>query len=167
MDDGGQNSLCRGSHGGVPPPSNRADPPAWDATHEFVVSLHRCPRSWLWLPHPFARAVEGNRPMGLWLRDYGCYNGHVWVAVDISPSNAIFLTRGGKSFARSRGLCLEHILYFSFDGETMLSVRFFGSSDSRMDCCVESSSSRRIDTSSDDDDDDSIPGAKLEGNDSE
>lgn len=42
-------------------------PPVYDAAHEFVVSLHRRPRSWLRLSDPFARAMEGNRPVGLWL----------------------------------------------------------------------------------------------------
>lgn len=43
----------------------------------------------------------------------------------------------------------------------MLSVRFFGSSGTRLDYFAESSSDNELDTSSNSDDDDSSPNAKL------
>ncbi|KAE8798097.1 hypothetical protein D1007_26711 [Hordeum vulgare] len=111
--------------------------------------------------------MKGRTRARQWLRADGCCDGSVWVAVNSSPRGTIFLMRGWKYFTHSRGLGPEHLIHFKFDGETMLSVRFFGSSGSRLYCCAESSCDIALDTSNDDQDDDSLLSAKLEGNDSE
>ncbi|KAE8811134.1 hypothetical protein D1007_12041 [Hordeum vulgare] len=165
--DGVRNAPHHYGHGSVPPLPTRANPPPWDVVQEFVVSLHQCPHSWLRPPDPFPRSMEGSRPAGLWVRADGCRNRPIWVMVDFSPGGAIFLTRGCESFAHSHDLGSDHLLHFRFDGETMLWVRFFGSSGNRLDCCAESSSDSGLDTSSDDEDDNSLPDAMIEGNDFE
>ncbi|KAE8782599.1 hypothetical protein D1007_43989 [Hordeum vulgare] len=80
----------------------------------------------------------------------------MWVAVDLSPRSAMFLMSGWKSFARSRGLGLERLVHFWFDGDATLSVKFFESSASWLECCEKSSSER--------DNGDNSPNTKLEGN---
>nr|XP_020155308.1 B3 domain-containing protein REM20-like [Aegilops tauschii subsp. strangulata] len=135
--------------------------------HEFVVALHRQPRSWLRLPNPFARVMEDNMPLGLWIRVDGCCNGPAWVVVELSPAGAMYLIQGWKSFACSRGLGSGHLPQFRFDESAMLPMKFFGASDYRMECCVESSSNSDFDSSSESDDDDSSPSIKSEGGDSD
>ncbi|KAE8770018.1 hypothetical protein D1007_58310 [Hordeum vulgare] len=111
--------------------------------------------------------MEGSRPTGLWLRVDGYYNGPIWVAVDLSPSSARFLTRGWNLFVRSHVLCPEHILHFTFNGDATLSMRFFGSYDSRLKSCAKISRGSELDTSSVSNDIDNSPNARLEGDDSE
>ncbi|KAE8771135.1 l-ascorbate oxidase-like protein [Hordeum vulgare] len=111
--------------------------------------------------------MEGSKHASLWFQVDGFCNRPTWVAVDLSPRSTMFLMRRWKTFARSRGLGPEHLLHFRFDGDTMLSMKFFGSSGSRLECCVESSSDSDLDTSSESDDGDSSTNAMLEGDDSE
>ncbi|KAE8768374.1 heat shock cognate 70 kda protein 1 [Hordeum vulgare] len=101
--------------------------------------------------------------MGLWLLADGCCNGPAWVAVDLSPRSAMFLTWGWKSFMRSRGLGLVHLLHFRFDGDSTLFINFFGSAGSELVCCGESSNGSELDTSSGNNDGANSPNTKLEG----
>jgi hypothetical protein len=66
----------------------------------------------------------------------------------------MFLTRGWKSFARSRGLVHGHLLHFTLVDPGTLSVRFFGATGVRLECCAESSSDSDFDSSSDSGDED-------------
>lgn len=68
----------------------------------------------------------------------------------------MFLTRGWKSFACSRGLGAQHLLQCRFDGAATLIVKFFGESDVLLECCTESSSGSDFDSSSYSDDDANI-----------
>ncbi|KAE8772636.1 hypothetical protein D1007_55332 [Hordeum vulgare] len=111
--------------------------------------------------------MEGSRPHGLWLWVDCCSNGPVWAEVNLSPGSSMFLTQGWKSFACSRGIGLEHLQHFWFDGTAALSVRFFGATGIRLECCVESSSDSDIKTSSDSGDDRSVFGVMLDGDKSE
>ncbi|KAE8793799.1 l-ascorbate oxidase-like protein [Hordeum vulgare] len=111
--------------------------------------------------------MEGSRSHGIRLRADGCYNGHVWVAADLSPKSAMFLMRGWKSFARSRGLGPGHLPHFRFDGSAAPSVKFFGATRVRPECSAESSSGSNMDFSSESNDDIIVFGVKLEGDNSE
>ncbi|KAE8804346.1 hypothetical protein D1007_19763 [Hordeum vulgare] len=92
--------------------------------------------------------MEGIRPCGLWLRADGCCNGHVWAAVDLSLGSAMFLTHGWKSFPRSRGFGLCHLLHFRFDGSATLYLKLFGMACFRLQCSAERSSGNDFDSSS-------------------
>ncbi|KAE8775625.1 l-ascorbate oxidase-like protein [Hordeum vulgare] len=93
--------------------------------------------------------MEASRPRGLWLRAYGCFNGPVWVAVDLIPGRAMFLTRGWKSFARSQGIGLGDHLHFHLDGSTILFIKFVGARGIRLACCAKTLCGNGIDTSGD------------------
>ncbi|KAE8809436.1 hypothetical protein D1007_13955 [Hordeum vulgare] len=116
--------------------------------HEFVMALHHRPRSWLPLANPFARAMEGSRPLCLWLFTDVCYVVPAWVAVDLSPCSVMFLMWGWKSLAHSLHLRPDHLLQFKFDGASTPSVKFFGTTSSRLECYTESSSGSNLDSSS-------------------
>lgn len=78
--------------------------------------------------------MESSRPRGLWLRADGCSNGPWWVAVDLTPRSAMFLTRGWKSFARSQSLTPRQLLHFKLIDSDTLSVKFFGATGVRLEC---------------------------------
>jgi hypothetical protein len=138
------------------------------AAHEFVVGLHRRLHSWLRLPDPFARVMENSRPLGLWLQADGCCNGPSWVVAEFSSAGSLFLTRGWKSFACSRGLRQGQLLQFRYDGAGTLFVKFFGVSGGRIECCTESESSSGTDSTSESESesDESSSRIKSEGDDS-
>ncbi|KAE8782355.1 heat shock cognate 70 kda protein 1 [Hordeum vulgare] len=110
--------------------------------------------------------MEGSRPHVLWLRaDHFC-NGPVWATVDLSPESTVFLMRGWKLFARSRGLGPGHLLHFRFDVSATLSVKFFGSTAVCLVCCTESLSDCDSDSTSNSNDDRSVLGVKMKCNES-
>ena len=135
---------------------------------EFVLELHDQPRSWLRLPRPFAREMEGRHLHGLWLRVDGCCNGPMWVTIETSNNGITYLTHGWKSFARAHCLGQGHLLHFKLDGPDMLVMKFFGASGAHLECCAESSSDSDTTSSSDaedddnDGDDDGSSGVKIE-----
>ena len=98
--------------------------------------------------------MENSRPSGLWLQADGCCNGPSWVVAEFSTTGSLFLTRGWKLFARSRSLAPRQLLHFKLIGVDTLTVRFFGATGVRLECCAESSSDIDFDSSSDSDDED-------------
>ncbi|KAE8806094.1 hypothetical protein D1007_17773 [Hordeum vulgare] len=111
--------------------------------------------------------MEGSRPRVLWLWADDCYNGPVWSAVNLTPGSAMFLMRGWKSFARSRGVGLGHLLHFKFDDSATLSLKFLTATSIRLECCAERSSGSNIDTSTNSDNDNNVFRVKLEADVSE
>ena len=47
---------------------------------------------------------------------HSCLNGPWWVATESDPIGVLVLTRGWKTFARSKGLEQKQILHFHFNG---------------------------------------------------
>lgn len=90
---GGRDARALGGRDGAPalPPKGEAHTAV--AAHEFIVGLHHRPRSWLQLPDSFARVMEDNGPLGLWLQADGYCNGPSWVATEFSLAGFMFLKR--------------------------------------------------------------------------
>ncbi|KAE8789128.1 l-ascorbate oxidase-like protein [Hordeum vulgare] len=107
---------------------------------EFLVQLRGCIRTRLQLPRAFAKAMEEEKPLMLWLRVHDCGNGAVLVAVEHTGPRLLFLGRGWKSFARAHNLWEGHVLRFKITVDNLLSVKLYGSSGTRLGCCEESSS---------------------------
>ncbi|KAE8786025.1 l-ascorbate oxidase-like protein [Hordeum vulgare] len=74
----------------------------------------------------------------LWLRVHVCGNGAVPVAVEHLGPRLLFLGRGWKSFARAHTLGDGHVPRFKMTADNLLSVKLYGSSGARLDCCEES-----------------------------
>ncbi|KAE8779393.1 l-ascorbate oxidase-like protein [Hordeum vulgare] len=162
---GGGGARNRGRRGGrgrgrrsatTAPPSSPVLGGHSDGTAlEFVVELHSVPRGHLYLPRPFARAMEDAKPPVLWLQAYGCSHGAMQVHVEYAKNRSMFLGRGWKAFTRTHGLEDGHILRFQLAEDNMLSLKFYGHSRARLGCYKEISSGTKCSSSSDSDKEDS------------
>src|ERR1041384_7066566 len=94
--------------------------------------LHR----WIRLPDSFAHVMAASPPSWLWLQSKGCPHGPIRVTVDFSANGTMFLRKEWKNFLRSKNIPEGRTIYFSYDGDFTLTMRFFDGD--RVDCCFES-----------------------------
>ncbi|KAE8771959.1 l-ascorbate oxidase-like protein [Hordeum vulgare] len=99
--------------------------------------------------------MEAAKPPVLWLRAYGCSHGTMEVHVEYPKRCSMLLGLGWKAFARAHRLEDGDVLHFKLAEDNMLSIKFYGRSGVRLDCCEESSSDAECPSSSDSDDEDS------------
>ena len=65
----------------------------------------------------------------------------IWVAVDFSENNAMYLEKCWKNFLRSRNISEGRTIIFSYDGDETLWVKFFDGGGDRVHCFFESANS--------------------------
>ncbi|KAE8816207.1 L-ascorbate oxidase-like protein [Hordeum vulgare] len=75
--------------------------------------------------------------------------------VEYPKRHSMLLGRGWKAFARAHSLEDGHTLRFKLTEDDMLSVKFYGRSGVRLDCCEESLSGVECPSSSESDEEDS------------
>nr|XP_020164195.1 B3 domain-containing protein Os03g0212300-like [Aegilops tauschii subsp. strangulata] len=121
---------------------------------EFIVRLREPLRSRLRLPHPFARVMEVDQPLGLRLHMSGCCNDTMWVDIEYPRPHVMLLRRGWKTFASAHKLVEGHVLCFKQVEADPLSIEVFGHSGARLGCCAESSSDGESSSLSNSDDKD-------------
>ncbi|KAE8821837.1 l-ascorbate oxidase-like protein [Hordeum vulgare] len=107
---------------------------------EFLVRLQGRIQTRLPLPFAFAKVMSEEKPPMLRLQMHGCGNGAVPVAVEPPGPRFLFLDRGWNSFARAHNFWDGHVLRFKMMADNLLSVKIYGSSGARLDCCEEGSS---------------------------
>ena len=111
-----------------------------DQPHEFFIRLRQPPHRRLRLPTLFAREMELEPPQALRLHMRGCGNSGTWADVDFLGPHVMYLRRGWKTFPCIHSLTAGLVLYFKLMENSLLSVKVFGDSGTRLKCCVESSS---------------------------
>ncbi|KAE8785777.1 l-ascorbate oxidase-like protein [Hordeum vulgare] len=109
----------------------------------------------MYLPRPFARAMEAAKPPVLLLRVYGCSHGTMQVHVEYPKRRSMLLGRGCKAFTRAHNLEDGHVLHFKQVEDNMLLIKFYRRSGVHLGCCAESSSGAECPSSSDSDEEDS------------
>src|SRR4051812_708226 len=114
-------------------------PPSSPERVDFKVEITLSSR-WMRVPYSFSKDMVASRPSGLWLRSEGCPHGPIWVAIDFSENNAMYLEKGWKTFLRSKNISEGRTIIFSYDGDETLWAKFFDSDGDRVDCCFESAS---------------------------
>ena len=107
------------------------------------------------LPTPFAQVMELDPPHALRLHMRGCGNNGMRVDVDFPTPRIMYLRRGWKTFARAHSLSEGHVLQFKLMENSLLSVKVFGRSGTRLGCCAESSTDNETSSLSDSDEEDS------------
>lgn len=69
-------------------------------THEFFAAVTDPASAWFRLPDPFAQAMAGRRPQGLYLRMEVWPHGSAWVAMVFGEGGAMYLDQGRATFVR-------------------------------------------------------------------
>ena len=128
----------RGGHSTRLATSPDSSPPSSPERVDFKVEIISASRRWVRLPDSFAKVMVASRPSGLWLRSEGCPHGPIWVDVDFSENNAMYLEKGWKTFLRSRNISEGRTIIFP-----MMGMRPFGPS-SLMVMVIESSAVSRV-----------------------
>ena len=68
--------------------------------HEFFVAAPDPRCGWLQLSEPFAQAMAGRKPQGLYVRMEGCPHDPAWVATVFGGDGAMYLDEGWAAFVR-------------------------------------------------------------------
>ncbi|CAM0871951.1 unnamed protein product [Alopecurus aequalis] len=92
---------------------------------EFFVIILKNPLEKLRLPEKFAKLLDGQEPREVKLQEAGGGR-RLWdVEVVFDGKGDMYLERGWEQFARVHDLGLGNFLVFSYDGNTVLTVKVF------------------------------------------